>query len=478
MDIPNLPKGKGKSKKKKRNNVQQLKALQAYDVAVSNAVRQQLSIAEGEKARIRAREVSNEQNRMRVKALASKLTAYDLAWIKQVMLPEAGRGGSAILTPAPTPARAQASHFRLEHIIENIADDTVVCVKPTLYPVSVSNQGTVTSSGFHMEGVINAQGYFEGEFYDVESVGGSDPGLNLEFVAFTGEFENQTAMRFVMTPGTVMEITQKGWPYGTYRTFFWDLVALAWVDMGTFDSRTGGGTVAFTVGSNAIGAVYIKGDADEYVSGAVYSMATFSDPITLEASRTHSPVALDIPQTSERYRITALAVKITFFGSTLNDEGAIAAARTYPGWTPYDTDDPWDAIASLPFANFDGRASQGIHAFWLPTDMKELDFRTYGSGAEFSSLDYTRIWCAMKGVDSTASMRIELDAIVEFYAPEPYYSKDPCPYLRDKYGEIYYLLGLAPCVGDNPGHLARIASIGKKVAKAVDTAAGVAAMFA
>jgi hypothetical protein len=478
-----VPKGKGKGKAKRKNKRNGRKKVMMVMEPSLGKLEQQYSsmaVASGQKARARSLEIRERE--LRVKSLTQQLSPYDHAWIKQIMLPEACRGGSAMLSPAPTPARAQAAHFRLEHVITGVQDDTTVCVKPTLHPVSVTTQAPVTSGYFNIEGAVSPDGSMQGEYYDFDE--GSGGVTTLEFVGYTSQFQGKSAMIVSAPAASVITFTPKGWPNGSFTVSFYDSVADTWDNMGLFDTTTTNST-PFTVGANAISAIAVEGDAGTFLPGYINQAGvsiTAPQLFTFSGTLIHEPVEIDLPDDAERYRITALSVKVTFFGSTLNNQGEAAVARTYPGWTPYGGGSAWDNIASLPFNSYDGRVENGVHCFWLPTDMDELDFRNNFS--EFSSLDYTRIWIALKGLDSTASVRVELDAIVEFYSPDPLFSKDPCPYLKDKYGEILYYLGLANPSGDNPGHLARIAGIGKKVAKAAETGAstiakvaGTAAMF-
>lgn len=247
--------------------------------------------------------------------------------------------------------------------------------------------------------------------------------------------------------------------------------------MGTFVSGSGGvggdNIVTFTVGANDCSAFSVNGVFNDFVPGPVDTLMTGSFMSSLFTAE-HEPIEIQLPDQTERYRVTAMGCKITFFGSTLNNEGEIAGALTYPGWTPYGGQSAWDEIAQLPFQSYDGRLETGFHGFWVPTDVSELDFPEVGP--EFSSGQYTRLWAAIKGADPTASIRVELDMIVEFYSPLPYFSKSPTPYFSDYCGRLMHSLGLQTCVGDNPGHLARLGNICKTVAKTVKTAGEVAAM--
>jgi len=406
------------------------------------------------------------------------VSPYFQQLINQTILPDVSRGGSAILAPSMVPARAQAVHKRLEHVFTNVPDNFTFCVKPTRYPVSATLEVDIVISGLNFEGEIGAEGSFIGEAYFGDL---NDGVYELSYLTHTSDYEGFPAIVQHLQGTTVVSISTLGWPPGTYNFLAFDSVALVWVDYGTFvagSAGTANNIVPFTINANDASAFRIDGQgAGTFVPGPVQSSSTFGPPqLVGTETMNHEPIHLDLPSLAERWRITGMAVKATFFGSTLNNEGEIAIARTYPGWTPFSEGaSPWDNIAQLPFQSYDGRLEFGAHAFWLPTDVAELNFRNVNE--EFTSLDLTRIWGCIKGADPTASMRLELDLVYEFYSPLPEFSKNPVPYYDDKVGRLYFNLGMVTCVGDNPGHLARLASVGKKVAGATKTAAETALLF-
>lgn len=406
------------------------------------------------------------------------LTAKERALITQIICPDVSRGGSAILTPALVPARAQATHYRLEHVFTGVPDNFCFCVKPTLQPISATNQTPFTLSSMTLEGEIGLNGDFVGEAYEGDDSGGD---WVLNYLAHTEQFVGKSAVAIDMSAGDVLSIGTIGWPQGQYEVFFFDTVALVWLNMGTFFANSAGvgnNVVPFTVGVNPVSAFAISGVMNDYVPGPVRSQIVFNIGVTTTSNSvaTHVPITITLPSGSERWRITAMAVKATFFGSTLNNQGEIAIARTYPGWTPFTSAlEPWDAIAQLPFQSYDGRLEFGAHAFWLPSDIKEMDFRD--SNDQFDSLDMTRIWGCIKGADPSAAIRVELDLILEFYSPLPYFNKQPVPYFSDRAGRLLFELGQITCVGDNPGHLARMGGIMKTVAKGVKTAGEIASLL-
>jgi len=402
-----------------------------------------------------------------------KMTPYDKAWIEQMLYPEMVRSGSAIISPALSPARAQASHFRLEHIIEGpIADNTTICVKPALYPVTVTTESPLQASGMTMRGQIDFQGDFQGEASSGSMQNGQ---YQLDVYIHTAQYDARPAFILSMDTGTVFNLSVEGFPFGVYNVWFH--YPGGWSDMGTI--KTTDSVVPFTAVQDVDAVSFSANGPDSFTPGPAWGVFDVTSPavMTFTASTTHYPVKLKIPTTTEQYRITALAAKVTFFGSDIYNEGGVAGARVYPGWTPFrdGIDSAWDAVAQLPVNSYDGRIQQGAHCFWIPIDVKELDFRSPNS--DLQSFDLSRFWFVVKGLNADASLRVELDVVVEFYSPEPVYNHDPTPYMSDKYGEILYYLGMQSPVGDNPGHLARLANIAKTVAKGVAMAGQVATLF-
>jgi len=414
--------------------------------------------------------------------LLQSLSPKERDMIEQVVCPELCKGGSPMLLPSLVPARAQATHYKLEHVIANIADDTTVCIKPTLHPVSITQNSSIDVGGMFFYGEVGGDGFFHGEVFSIDAQNPASEYV-LTSLLHTGQIKGKTGVPLALDAGDTFNMGTMGWPPGTFRFYGYDSVAQAWVDYGTFDGNSAGSGnnyTAFTINGNGASALSIQADAGAFVPGPVeipeLIAVTPNSMHTVVSSQTHSPISIDLPEGTERFRITGLAVKATFFGSTLNDQGEIAIARTYPGWTPFDGDSPaWDTIASLPFQSYDGRLEQGCHGFWLPTDLNEIDFRNVT--AELTSLDLTRLWIAVRGADPTATLRIELDMILEFYSPSYFFQKNPTPYFSDRAGRLMHLLGNELCVSDNPGHLAKLANITKKVASGVKTAGEIASIF-
>lgn len=407
---------------------------------------------------------------------ADKLTAYDKAWLQQMLYPELVRSGSALLSPCLSPARAQASHFRIEHVLEGpIADNTTIMVSPTLHPISISAQQPVSANGFVCYGIINLEGEFVGEYFQGEN---SNENFELDLRGHTVNYATKSAIMVNFDAGDAINVNVSKAAWGEWDVFFYETGTSSWANMGSINVEHG--TQTFTA-VNAGSAIALGPHAvDSYMPGGiVWYVVNTTGPFTFSTPSTHFPISLALPSNTERFRVTALAAKVTFFGSDIYNQGGLTGARTGPGWTPYTGADGisggWDTVASLPCLNYDGRTAEGLHGFWIPSDLKEYDFRPYGGLA--TSHDLSRLWFVTRGLAAEASLRVELDVVVEFYSPSPIYNHDPVPYLSDKYGEILFYLGCANPVGDNPGHLARLGKIAKGVGKAAVTAGEVAAAF-
>jgi len=430
--------------------------------------------------------VKKEMHKIEVRDPSYVSEDMKLQLASQIMTPERSQSGNAIMSPSETPSVSQAAHFRIVKIIPNPSSDYTLTVKPTLTPLSVTTSQQYEVSTLFFNAYIGGSGALEGLAFDADfnddsswtvtaqvhscylrgqsnffpidwlSDGGSNGNFKINTHGFVnGEFE----IDFLYSNGTILTpgsfVAQQSADNGIYQC-----------EVSNLDSNP---VIGFRIRALP-GSYSPQDDSSTFVEFA---------PNCLTSTSTSSHVALpiDIPLGTERYRITSLAAKVTFFGSDIYNEGGVAVARTYPGWSPFsESDDAFSNIANLPYQSYNGRVSEGAHAFWVPSDLNELDWRDTSIPYN-DDLALTRLWFATKGLDPAGTFRVELDMVVEFYNPKPYFDKNVNPYLSDGWRKFYFDLAHSLCVGDNPNHLARLAKIGRTVAKGVATAGQIAAMF-
>jgi len=492
--IAALEVGQGKRKRKQRNRKkkagQQAVALLKQD---GRLLQRALQVAGPERGMQSVPHFLLPSKRTRVAEGRQRreLNSYLDLWMKQIMRPESVRGGSPVLAPAQNPSRAQANHLRREYTFGSVATPIpagfIAKVRPTLYPVQTTAIMPLPFAvpQLNIEGFLGAQGNIEGEGRYGDNAGSGDGSFNELFITHVVPVDGKQAFAVGGHAGDLIDFGTMGYPANDEFTMWLHETPGGWANMGTFltGSWGVGNNIATITAAADFDAVTLTGVVDKYepglIQGAFFKTSAVAGFVVESQPQHLSPINLDLPAGAERYRLSAEAILLTFFGADIQNQGAVAICRAYPGWTPFDNPNssPFDNIANLPFQSYDGAAKVGAHGFWLPSKLSEYDFRDAKLGAVANDIDLTTIWIALKGMDPTAEMRLELDTVIEFYSNLDYYTKEPCPYYSDACGQLMYAIGLQECVGDNPGHIARIAKAAKSVASIVNTGAKVVGAF-
>jgi len=404
------------------------------------------------------------------------------------MTPELADGGNAVLAPSTAASVCQATHFKIVQIIENPSRDYTLCVVPTLSPVSITRISSEPIANLYFNAFVNIHGYLEGMGYQADE---ENSEWSIGTKVHSGTYDDLLSafpIQWELDPvsgGTfIMDVQSINPGNYTVTLLFDDGTTLSSPNIAAHstDPAVTNGFYNWefsSLSSSTVVAFNIRGTSD-YIPGPVapYFSVRFSPNASSSlSSNVHGAFNIDLPKGSERYRVTSLAAKVTFFGSDIYNQGGVAVARTYPGWSPFtDTNDPFQSIADLPYQSYNGRVSEGAHAFWVPTSMTELDWRN-NAIPDQDDLSLTRLWFATKGLDPNGTFRVELDIVVEFYNASPLYMKRMNPFLSDQWGEFYHNIARARAVGDNPNHLARIGKIARTIAKGVATAGQIASLF-
>lgn len=397
---------------------------------------------------------------------------YILEIAKQITNPVSIQGGQPHLTPAPMPTRAQATHKKAVHEFLDIPDQFTICVSPTEFPISVTQQtsGNLTNECW-LTGAVENDGFFHGEaaFSSQDDSGNWEPATLIRSSFVT---DSTNVSKFC-----IQVSAQAADIFDVYNTFWggefvvWMLVSNVWTNMGTFiggTSGAGNNVTSFTVPGGGMTAFAIEGDglawAPQIIDNAplLDESHAFSTPGGI--SPVHLPVSIQLPPDAEMFRITALSLLLSFEGSDQLNQGAITVCRAPPHWNPYEQSglSPFDAISSLALYSYNGPLKSGAYSFYLPTHLTEFDMRQR-DGID-SGRNYTKLWACIKGADVTAVVRAQVDLIVEFYSQSDYYSREACPYFDDAAGRLYYRLGI-----NNPS-TANGLHIGKMLSQATQAA--------
>jgi hypothetical protein len=153
----------------------------------------------------------------------------------------------------------------------------------------------------------------------------------------------------------------------------------------------------------------------------------------------------------QSWRVTAQDVLVTFEGDTLQDGGAIAAARVPKDWTPL-TDDPYSELLLLPYDRYDGPLKFGAHIFWIPgslDDVTPIDDPT--DDANFGSY---KMVVAGRITHPGASVRVRVCTAVAYFSTNPSYGNMSwAPPAVDFSLLMQYLARVVPVATSNDEHI-------------------------
>jgi hypothetical protein len=151
----------------------------------------------------------------------------------------------------------------------------------------------------------------------------------------------------------------------------------------------------------------------------------------------------------ERYRVTAMSMLCSYRGNLLENAGVIAAARAPSSWAPRKAN-MFDSIAELVNYSYKGPLINGAYCWWLPNDIKEID---YSSPGALYDNDTTSLYAGGVFTDLGGALEIIVDVVVEFYSPLQIFERQHFPPLTDEYVQMYYHLSCLPAATCNPSHL-------------------------
>lgn len=263
------------------------------------------------------------------------------------------------------------------------------------------------------------------------------------------QFQGKLAYHVSAGPGSVFNIAAScsaGKP-DMFIVWFYDGVTFTWLNMGTYPVRPGTNYVPFTVP----GGVNLEAIAIECRSTTASTILDVIFPAGCsmpQDSQLHSLYSSDAVLIGkvERWRVTAMSMKVSYSGNMLNNGGVIAAARTQPQYSFNDV--PYDALTKLQDHKYQGPMVEGAYVWWLPYSYQEMDYKT-------NILDHsaaTQLRAAGQFADASGAVVITLTCVVEFYSPLQIFSHEPSPSASDDYLQLLHALDRLPAATCNPSH--------------------------
>lgn len=179
----------------------------------------------------------------------------------------------------------------------------------------------------------------------------------------------------------------------------------------------------------------------------------------------HLPEWDKVLSVADKVSIPYMDCLVTYQGSTLNNQGAIAAAATSEEIVPKDGE-YYSAIASRPFDMYEGRlASQGETEGGAHWHLLHDDVRAYSLTASENLITGPRGYIAIKGMDSAQPVRVVVHITLNYYTLDPSFSMQ----FQPPWGELdlllYTLRTQVPLVSSNDKHLDKIKRLATRKAK-------------
>jgi hypothetical protein len=170
---------------------------------------------------------------------------------------------------------------------------------------------------------------------------------------------------------------------------------------------------------------------------------------------------------SEAMSIVSMDVLVTYQGSSLNDNGAIAGAYVEDETIEFGTN-MYDTLALRPFDRYEGRLAPkggeegGAHIHYVPSDLAQLLLGNNGLK------ELPNMYVAVKGKTGGESVRIDCTIIVNYYSIDPSYNMSISPPISGFVSLLSHLRHEIPMVTSNDGHEKKMKRLLKKGGKFLD----------
>lgn len=262
-----------------------------------------------------------------------------------------------------------------------------------------------------------------------------------------------------------------------YSCIVWYYSVGAWVNAGTLFVSPNYGAVTFPNFAYPSTATHfaLSLDAGSAGSNAVGVGGTFTiGPTvgTLTCAPVYNEAVFDV-FTPEWEKVLSVADKIsipfmdclvTFQGSTLANQGAIAVAGCSEEIIP--ESGFYSAIAQRPFDSYEGRlASQGETDGGGHWHLLHDDIRAYSLTDTENLVTGPRGYFGIKNMDPTQTVRVKVQLVLNYYTIDPAFSMIFQPPWGQTDLLLYALRTQVPLVSSNDSHLDKLLRLAKRRAK-------------
>lgn len=383
------------------------------------------------------------------------------------------------LAPSLCPSRAGAVTYPVVLDITGM-DSFAIVVQPDLTtPIAITHGAAIVESN------NTISGSYQKPFTSDQC------GLNAEQGCHVASAvrEGLPSIPFSSTAGCTVTVNtniQDG-TFDLYNVQWRYLLGVNWTSLGTAVSLRPGagdttvhsasvlpaGVTALAVGVSPVGKpVDFACDAQGTYS-IVFNAgtATCADVVRQGVFDVFQPQWSKVLDVSDKISIPYMDALVTFQGSALNNQGAIAVCSASEELEPLD-DDYYAAIASRPFDKYEGRlASMGETEGGAHWHLLHDDIRAYSLTYAGQLVTGPRGYFGIKGMDPTMTCRLIVNVVLNYYTLDPSFAMS----FQPPWGETDLLLHAlrteVPICSSNDSHA-------KKVLKLVRRSATRAARWA
>lgn len=384
-----------------------------------------------------------------------------------VVDPGAGR---SILAPSLCPSRAGSVSFPLIVDVTGQSDVTIIAQPDISRPLMISH-GSIPESG------NTIGGFGEKDLGSAECVLTAEAECLLEPI----ELENKHGQSLFSAAGGSIQanvaVLSGDVSRYTISLDFFDSATNTWVfqgsvakTVGTANSILGPFAYSATMTAFAFSMVPITGPrsgAASMVFNMVPTVGTFTcaNGSVKNAFDVHVPEWSKILEVADKLSIPFMDCLVTYQGSTLNNQGAIAVAGTSEEISPGDDGTYYQSVASRPFDAYEGRlASQGDTEGGAHWHLIHDDIRAYSLTSASNLITGPRGYFAIKNMDPTQTVRIMVHLTLNYYTIDPAFNMTFQPAWGSTDLLLHVLRTQVPLVSSNDGHLEKLFRLAKRKA--------------
>jgi len=377
----------------------------------------------------------------------------------------------SMLAPSLCPSRAGAVTFPMIVDVTGVSDFAVIVQPSLVNPLMISHTSAIPESGAFMSG-----SYYK-ETGEVTCILTAVENCSSESIHFEGKPCITMSSAAGATIAVNISISGSHGGPASYTGSALYYSAGAWVTGGSVAVTPGFGVAgipAFVYPSTATHFT-LELDAGSVGANTIpldgnYTLTPTVGTLSCAAAYSESVFDVFYPEwdkvieVADKISIPFMDCLITYQGSTLSNQGAIAVAGCSEEIVP--SDGFYSAIATRPFDSYEGRlASQGETDGGAHWHLLHDDIRAYSLTNPADLVVGPRGYFGVKNMDPTQTVRVKVQLVLNYYTIDPAFSMAFQPPWGQTDLLLYTLRTQVPLVSSNDSHLDKLLRLAKRKAK-------------